>query len=70
MNEPSFDFIKTDIFNFPVCKIYLGTWVRRARGHVEHSRHVGTESTWARWARHLADSIEWLNNYWIENIIE
>ena len=45
MNEPSFDFIKSDIFNFPVSKIYLGTWERRARRvlfHVGHVRHVGT----------------------------
>ena len=31
MNEPSFDFIKNNVFNFPVCKIYLGMWARRAR---------------------------------------
>ena len=51
VNEPSFDFIKTDIFNFPVCKIYLGTWARRARrarrarGHVGQIGHVGTLGT-------------------------
>ena len=42
MNEPSFDFIKTDIFNFPVCKIYLGTWARKARGDVGHVGTLGT----------------------------
>ena len=45
MNEPSFDFIKTGIFNFPFCKIYLGTWARkarRARRYVGHVGHVGT----------------------------
>ena len=41
MNEPSFDFIKTDIFNFLVCKIYLGTRARRARRHVVQVKHVG-----------------------------
>ena len=39
---------KFPFINFPVCKIYLGTWargVRRVRGHVghiEHVRRVGT----------------------------
>ena len=44
VNEPSFGFFKTDIFNFPVCKIYLGTWARmarRARGYVGYVEHVG-----------------------------
>ena len=44
VNEPQFDFIKTNIFNFPVCKICLGTWARRtcrAHGHVGHAEHVG-----------------------------
>ena len=27
---------KFPFFNFPVCKIYLGTLTRRARGHVGH----------------------------------
>ena len=54
MNKHSFDFIKSDIFNFPVCKIYLGTWAcgarrarraRRARGHVGYVRQVGTLGT-------------------------
>ena len=54
---------KCQFFNFPVCKIYLGTWARRARrarghvGHVEHVEHVGMQGTWARWASHLADSV-------------
>ena len=64
VNEPSFDFIKADIFNFMVCEIYFGMWARRARrarrahrarGHVGHVKHVGT---WARWVLHLADSIQ------------
>ena len=52
MNEPSFNFIKTDIFNFPVCKIYLGTWARGHVGHVEHVGHVGDVGTLGS---HLAD---------------
>ena len=35
---------KFPFFNFPFCKIYLGTWAdraRRARGHVGHVEHVG-----------------------------
>ena len=44
-SEPSFDYIKTSIFNFPVCKIYLGTWGRRAR-----------RARKARRERHLVDS--------------
>ena len=60
MNEPSFDLIKNDVFNFPVCKIYLGMLARKARrahrarrayghvghvGHVEHVRQVDTMGT-------------------------
>ena len=36
---------KFPFFDFPVCKIYLGTWarrVRRARGHVGHVGTLGT----------------------------
>ena len=39
---------KFPFLNFPVCKIYLGTWARRARrhvGHVGHAGHVGTLGT-------------------------
>ena len=42
---------KFPLFNFPVCKIYVGTWARRARrargqvGHAEHVGHVGTLGT-------------------------
>ena len=42
---------KFPFFNFPVCKIYLGTWAhrarrtRRVRGHVEYVEHVGTLGT-------------------------
>ena len=39
MNEPSFDFIKTYIFNFPVTKIYLGTWARRVRHLVDSVKY-------------------------------
>ena len=51
VNQPLFDVIKTDIFNFSVCKIYLGTWARRPRkarehvGHVEDVGHVGRVGT-------------------------
>ena len=31
---------KFPFFNFPVCKIYLGTWARRARRTREHVDHV------------------------------
>ena len=51
MNEPSFDFIKTDIFDFPVCKMYLGTWAHKAC-RARRARRARK----ARWARHLANS--------------
>ena len=36
---------KFPFFNFPAYKIYLATWARRARGDVEHVRHVGMLGT-------------------------
>ena len=47
---------KFPFFNFPVCKICLGTRARsarRAHGHVGLVEHVGRVGTWSR---HLADS--------------
>ena len=38
------------LFNFPVGKIYLGVWARRAR-----------RAPRARWTRHLADSGNFIN---------
>ena len=44
VHKPSFDFIKTNIFNFSVFKIYLGMSGRRAgrvREHVGNVEDVG-----------------------------
>ena len=37
--------IEFPFFNFLVCKIYLGTWARKAHGHVGHMEHVGRVGT-------------------------